>query len=110
MTRPQHHLLNIPRGYYYFQLSTCTLRGILKFLVFHVDSYQTSQSKMVLGFQSTLLSFFFLGGGGFAYACIGNTRLCVEQIRLVDCSRAGLESTPQTKKRMAYYTSFMKIK
>ena len=58
--------------------------------------------------SSVLFSVFVLLPKGFAYACIGNTRLCVEQITLIDCSGAGLGSTPQTKKRMANYTSVAK--
>ena len=102
MMRPQHHLFNIPRGYYYFQLPT--LSCLLKFLVFHTDSSQASQSKMVLGSPSVSLSSLFVLVSfpkGFAYACIENNCLCVEQMRLIDCSRVGVESTRQTKKTMA---------
>ena len=63
---------------------------------------------MVLGFRSALLSILFvliLVPKGFAHVCTGNKCLCVEQIRLIDCSRAGLESTPQTKKRIPNYTT-----
>ena len=71
----------------------------------------TKQDGVRIPKHSSVLFFgFVLVHKGFAYACIGNTCLCVEQIRLIDCSRAGLESTIETKKRMANYTSFTRIK
>ena len=63
---------------------------------------------MMLLFRSGLvfiLSVLGLIPKGFASSCIRNKCLCVEQISLVDCSRAGLQSTPQTKQRMANYTT-----
>ena len=63
---------------------------------------------MVLAFRSVLLyilSLLVLTPKPFASSCIGNKCLCVEQIRLIDCSRAGLESMPHTKKRMVNYTT-----
>ena len=63
---------------------------------------------MVLGFRSAIL-YFFLGlvsvPESFAHTCIGNKCLCVEQIRIIDCSKAGLEYTPQTKETMLNYTT-----
>ena len=64
-------------------------------------------SRMVL-FRSALLSILSVlvsSPKGFASSCIGNKCLCVEQISLIDCSGAGLESIPQTKKRMVSYTT-----
>ena len=52
-----------------------------------------------------ILSVLVLIPKGFASLCIGNKCLCVEQISLIDCSGAGLESIPQTKKRMVNYTT-----
>ena len=55
---------------------------------------------MVLGFQSALLSISLVSvlvPKGFAYTCIGNKCLYVEQIKLIHCSRAGLEPRPQAK-------------
>ena len=109
MTRPQHRLFNIPRGYYFFQLSTvrhsqipCSPHGQL--------SNFTKQDGVKIPKHSSVPFCFCFSPKGFAYACFGNACLCVEQIRLIDCSREGLESTPQTKKRMANYTSFRRIK
>ena len=62
---------------------------------------------MVL-FRSALLSILsvlVLIPKGFASSCIGNKCLCVEEICLIDCSRAGLEAMPHTKKRMVNYTT-----
>ena len=62
---------------------------------------------MVL-FRSALLSILsvlVLISKGFASLCIGNKCLCVEQISLIDCSGAGLESIPETKKRMVNFTT-----
>ena len=42
---------------------------------------------------------------GFAFSCIGNKCVCVEQISVIDCSRAGLKLIPRTKKRMVNYTA-----
>ena len=38
------------------------------------------------------------------FECIGKRCLCIEEISIVDFSRAAFESTPQTKKRMVNYT------
>lgn len=62
---------------------------------------------MVL-FRSVLLSILSVSvliPKGFTSSCIGNKCLCVEQINLIDCSGAGLEAIPQTKKRMLNYTT-----
>ena len=40
----------------------------------------------------------------FTFECIGKRCLCIEEISIVDCSRAAFESTPQTKKRIVNYT------
>lgn len=61
---------------------------------------------MVLATQSavlSILSVFVLIPKGFAFSCI-QKNVCVEEISVIDCSEAGLESTPQTKKRMVNYT------
>ena len=93
-------------GYYYFWLSTPWC--VLKFHVFHVGISQASRSNIVLVFRSALLSILsllVLSPKGLASSYFGNKCLCVEQISLIDCSRAGLISTPQTKKRMTNYTT-----
>ena len=72
-----------------------------------MDSSQASRSKMVL-FRSALLSILtalVLIPKGFASSCIGNKCICVEQISLIDCSRAGLKLIPRTEKRMVNYTA-----
>ena len=65
---------------------------------------------MVL-FRSALLSILsvlVLIPKGFAPSCTENKCLYVEQISLMDCFRAGLQSTPQTKKRIANYMTLFK--
>ena len=73
-----------------------------------MDISQDSRSKMwcyseVLFFLFCL--FWFQFPKVLLLSCIGNKCLCVEQISLIDCSGAGLESIPQTKKRMVNYTT-----
>ena len=62
---------------------------------------------MVL-FRSALLSILtalVLIPKGFASSCIGNKCICVEQISLIDCSKAGLKLIRRTEKRMVNYTA-----
>ena len=61
---------------------------------------------MVL-FRSALLSILsvlVLIPKDFSSSCIGNKCVYVEQISVIDCSRAGLNLIPRTKKRMVNYT------
>ena len=53
----------------------------------------------------SILSVLVLIPKGFAFSCIGNKCVCVEQISVIDCSRAGLKLMPRTKKRMVNYTT-----
>ena len=59
-------------------------------------------------FRSALLSVLpvlLLIPKGFASSCIGKKCVCVEQISVIDCSRAGLKLIPRTKKRKVNYTA-----
>ena len=53
----------------------------------------------------SILSVLVLIPKGFSASCIGNKCVCVEQISVIDCSRAGLNLMPRTKKRMVNYTA-----
>ena len=53
----------------------------------------------------SILSVLVLIPKGFSSSCIGNKCVCVEQISVIDCSRAGLNFMPRTKKRMVNYTA-----
>ena len=62
---------------------------------------------MVFALQSALVYVMFVLAmvpKCFTFKCIGKRCLCIEEISIVDCSRAAFESTPQTKKRMVNYT------
>ena len=95
-TRHQHRLFNIPRGYYYCQLST---------------PWWVRRSKMVFarGFRtskgSSLRSVCFaMVPKGFSFECIGKNVFVLRKLASLIESRAAFESTPQTKKRVVNYT------
>ena len=64
-------------------------------------------SQMSLPDTSSNFMFYLFVPGILGFKCVGNKCDCVEEIKVVDCSRAGLKSTPQAKETLLNYSTLL---